>query len=281
MTPTLVTCIYDLAKRGAGQHRTVDWMFANSAYVMGMPQQLVVFCDPELADEVKKRRGDRPTFIERIPLERLSAHAQRGAIESAALQVNASKTKVTPTYVELMWAKYSMIDVAITRLPDEPNPIGWIDFAITHVAKPAPYSIFDGDYSSGIRAHAMRLFNAETVSHHNYWRNVHGHLSGGLVIGDVVMMLWLVDAFFLASKKALDRGLAVLDEGILSYLAGTEPARFRLSYGDYEDILLNHDRIRGGYDHLSWMLDTAIFDRQDTTDLKSAMRPRQLMDGDR
>src|ERR1700730_9012406 len=103
VTPTLVTCIYDLAKRGHASHRSVDWMFAHSAYVIEMPQQLVVFCDPEFADEVKKRRGDRPTVIFNVPLENLPSHAQRGAIEGATLQVNASKTKVTPTYVELMW----------------------------------------------------------------------------------------------------------------------------------------------------------------------------------
>ncbi len=276
--PTLVTSIYDLAKRGASQHRTIDWMFAHSAYVMEMPHQLAVFCDPELAAEVKKRRDDRPTVIFDIPFEDLYSHTYRAGLEMARLQENASKTKVTPTYVELMWAKYSMIGATIAELPDEPKTIGWIDFSITHVAKPAPYSIFSGDYSAGIRAHTMRLFNAETVRHPDYWKHVHGHLSGGLVIGAAPAMFQLVGEFFLAAAKALVHGRAVLDEGLLSYVAGTRPELFTLSYGDYEDILRNHDQIRGGHPHLRWMLATGIADHQDTTKLTEAMR---LADGDR
>src|ERR1700730_680935 len=100
--PTFVTCLYDLATRGHASHRTVDWLFAHSAYVMEMPHQLAVFCDPELATEVKKRRHDRPTVVFDCPLEDLSAHGHRSNIEKATLQENASKTKVAPAYVELM-----------------------------------------------------------------------------------------------------------------------------------------------------------------------------------
>ena len=35
---------------------------------------------------------------------------------------------------------------------------------------------------------------------------------------------------------------------------------------------VNFGKVRGGHQHLSWMLDTAKGDQQDTTDLQSAMR---------
>lgn len=276
MTPTFVTCLYDLAKRGHASHRTIDWMFAHSQYVMELPHRLVMFCDEELETEVRKRRQDRPTIFVTSP-----THASpyewvkdnfHDKISAATLQSNARRQKVTPLYVMLMWAKYAMLREAL-RHPQlvDAEAFGWIDCAITHVAKPAPYSVFEHVDPARIHVHAMRLFDAKVVNRPDYWRSVHGHLSGGLAIGSRASMEWLTDKFFETAAQALDRGLAVLDEGILSYIAGTEPERFRLSYGDYEDILHNHDQIRGGHRHLRWMLATGDADRQGTAELRLAI----------
>jgi hypothetical protein len=269
--PTFVTCLYDLTKRGHAQHRTVDWLFAHSAYVMEMPYQLVVFCDPELADEVRKRRANRSTVVIEESFESMIPPCSFNHL-SGELQQNASKQKVTRTYVDLMWAKYGMIDEVISRGCDT-NALGWIDVAITHVATPAPYSVFEEvDYSDDrIRAHAMRLFDGRTVSHPDYWRNVQGHLSGGLVIGHPKAMRKLVNEFVRTIARAFDHGLCVLDEGLLSYIAGTKPTWFKLNYGDYVDILTNFGKIRGGDQHLRWMLAAGQADHQDTSELRERM----------
>jgi hypothetical protein len=285
---TFVTCIYDLAKRGHASHRTVDWMFAHSAYVMNLPYPLVVFCDPELADEVRKRRGDRNTICVTMPYEDLyitsgCRDAIRAAIRAAKLQDNARRDKVTPAYVELMWAKYAMLDEMIVDtdvVGDRRDAIGWIDFAITHVAKPAPYEVFEGpDYNDHkVRVHAMRLFDRAYVrSCGDYFANVHGHLSGGLVVGHPRDVDHVVSAFFETAQIALKRGRAVLDEGLLSYFASYKPHWFSFSYGDYCDILTNFGKVRTGKDHLRWMLDTAMGDHQDTTDLERAMREGDMI----
>ena len=52
----LVTCLYDLAKRGSSQHRTVDGMLASAGFVLDQERELVVFCDPELEAELLRRR---------------------------------------------------------------------------------------------------------------------------------------------------------------------------------------------------------------------------------
>ena len=266
MTTTLVTCLYDLQKRNVNQHRTVPWMIERGRAVLELPQELVIFTDPELAGLVADLRKDLPTqVVADCPLKELLDPEVRSLIGKGRLQGNARKEKVTHGYVELMWAKYAMLKYALLKTGggEGGDKVGWIDLAIAHVAKVPPdlARILDDDgwlkEGPRIRAHALRLFDARDVSDPGYWENVQGHLAGGLVVGDRSSMWSLTNLFFDAAKKALGMGLAPLDEGVLSYIAGTNPALFALSYGDYEDILRNHDRVRGGHRHLGWMLNDA------------------------
>jgi len=293
MTTTLVTCLHDLQKRNVNQHRTVPWMLENGRAVLELPQELVIFTDPELAGLVADLRKDRPTrVVADCPLEELLDPEIRRQIEASRLQGNARREKVTHGYVELMWAKYAMLKHAMlypvhfktgteTERESESegrvDKVGWIDFAIAHVAKVPPdlAQILDEDgwlrEGPRIRAHALRLFDDRDVCHPSYWENVQGHLAGGLVVGDRPSMWRLTDLFFEAAKKALGMGLAPLDEGVLSYVAGTHPDLFALSYGDYEDILRNHDRVRGGHQHLGWMLNDARERGKSDRDLVAAI----------
>ena len=59
----LVTCVYDLVKRGSMLHRTVDWMLSNAGFVLAQDRELVIFTDPgdpDLEAELRRVRGDPP-----------------------------------------------------------------------------------------------------------------------------------------------------------------------------------------------------------------------------
>lgn len=255
-TLALVTCLYDLVKRGSAQHRTVDWMLANNDYVLSLDRELVIFTERELeADLIERRRG-RPTKVFSVPFEELLGEERAAACARGDLQGNASKWKVTPTYVQLMWAKYAMLEtaLALTRT----SHLGWIDLGISHVGKlPTDGRDIFADPSDRPRVHVLRCFSKRDVDHPDYWRNVQGHLAGGLVVGRRDQMHSLVADFWRAVDRAIAMGLAPLDEGLLSYVVGQRPADFSYSYGDYEDILRNHDGPRHGEAHRRWITEDA------------------------
>lgn len=257
MNPTktlaLVTCFYDLPKRGSAEHRTIDWMLANADFVLMQDRELVIFTDPELETVLRARRGSRRTKIVPIPFEKLLRSDRVTAAERGMLQHNARKTKVTPAYVQLMWAKYAMLEMALELT--SASHLGWIDLSIAHVAKlpPADVDVF-ADPSDVPRVHVLRCFSKRDVDADDYWHNVRGHLAGGLVVGARSFMRELVGSFWTAVDRATAMKLAPLDEGLLDYVVGQRPGDFSYSYGDYEDIVCNHDASRGGDAHRAWII---------------------------
>ena len=250
----LVTCIYDLVPRGSASHRTIDWMLDNAGFVLGQPRELVIFTDPnpELVEKLRQRRGDLPTTILEVALEDLVRPDRAAAASQGALQINANRSKVTVAFVQLMWAKYAMLERAAEAT--DASHLGWIDFGITHVGKlpPDDVDVF-ADPSDKPRVHVLRVFTKGDVDRPDYWRSVHGHLAGGLVVGAREPMLALAGDFWRAVDRAIAMGLSPLDEGLLSYVVAQRPHDFSYSYGDYEDILRNHDESRGGAAHLGWI----------------------------
>jgi tetratricopeptide (TPR) repeat protein len=256
-TLTFVTSLYDLVKRGSTEHRTFDWLFAHADFVLGLDRELVIFTDPELETELRKRRGSRRTKIVPVSFEKLLSADRVAAVARGALQRNAHRLKVTPSYVQLMWAKYAMLDMALEITST--SHLGWIDMGITHVAKLPPEGVdVFADPSDAPRVHVLRCFGKRDVDAMDYWYSVQGHLAGGLVVGARGRMRDLIDDFWNATDRAISMGLSPLDEGLLSYVVGQDPSRYAYSYGDYEDILRNHDLSRGGEGHCKWIVEDAI-----------------------
>ena len=256
-----VTSLYDLVRRGSTEHRTVEWVLSNSDYVLGLrDQQLVIFTDPELEGELIARRralsGHATTTIIACPFEDLITQERASAATRGTRQSNANPLKATPAYIQLMWAKYAMLERAL-QLTDASH-LGWIDLAITHVAKLPPEGVdVFADPSDAPRVHALRCFSRRDVDHPDYLRHVYGHLAGGLVVGGRDRVSQLAGDFWRAVDRAAVAGLAPLDEGLLSYVVGQHPEDYSYSYGDYEDILRNHDESRGGETHRRWIAEDA------------------------
>lgn len=254
---TFVTCLYDLVRRGSPLHRTVDWMFEHGSFVLGMDRPLIIFTDPdpEVEARLREARGSRPTTIVPIAFEELLGYVYAEAAAKGTKQCNTNADKVTAPYIQLMWAKYAMLAYALgERAHVSTYFVGWIDLAIQHVAKLPPDGVDVFAFpTERPRVHALRCFTKAEVGAPDYWYYVRGDLAGGLVVGGRRSMAKLVDAFSAALDLAVARGLAPLDEGLLSYVVGQHPESFTYSYGDYEDILRNHDIQRGGARHCDWI----------------------------
>jgi tetratricopeptide (TPR) repeat protein len=254
----LVTCLYDLVKRrSAQQHRTVDGLLANADFVLGLDLELVIFTDPELESELRRRRAGRPTKIVAVPFEKLlrsdrSVDALRGQ-----LPFNANPNKDTPVYVQFTWAKFAMLEASL-EITNKTH-VGWIDLGITHIAIPPPdgVNIF-ADPSDRPKIHVLCTFDETDVSAPDYWHLIRGHVAGGLFLGARGLMRDLVNDFWRACDKARSLGLSPLEEALLSYVVGQRRFGFAYSFGDYEDILRNHDQARGGDRHCQWIVNDAL-----------------------
>lgn len=252
---TFVTCVYDLTTRGWVGHRTADWMLANSRSVLEMRRDLIVFTDPQLEPMVRDRCGPSVKIIA-VPFEQLLGSDRVAASQRGAFQQNALKPRKSPPYVQLMWAKYAMLEMALEM--SKTSHLGWIDVSISHVAKPPPDGVdVFADPSDLPHVHVLRCFSKRDVDHPDYFRYVQGHLAGGLVVGAHDHMRDLIRGFWAALDRATSLGLAPLDEELLTYVAGQHIDNFSYSYGDYEDIMRNHDTPRGGATHRQWIVDDA------------------------
>ncbi len=254
----IVTCLYDLVKRGSPGHRTVDQLFGHSAFVLGLDRELVIFTEPELETEVRKRRGDRPTTIVTRPYEELLRSDRALGATLGERERNGSTTKVTPPYVQLTWAKFAMLEHAVELTSDRASHIGWIDVGITHVAKLPPRTVdIFADPSDAPRVHVLRIFSKVDVEAPDYWHDIRGHLAGGLFVGERSRMLDLAARFWSAVDRAIAMGLAPQEEGLLAYVVGQAPFDFSYSYGNYEDVLRNHDAPREGNAYCKWIVEEA------------------------
>ena len=253
---SFVTCLYDLSKRGWTGHRTVDWMLANSSFVLGMDRDLVVFTDPDLESVVRDRCDGHSAKIVAVPFEQLLGADRVAATERGTFQHNAQKQRKSPPYVQLMRSKYAMLEMALEVT--KTSHVGWIDVSISHVAKPPPdgCDVF-AEPSDRPRVHVLRCFSKRDVDHPDYFRNVQGHLAGGLIVGARDYIRELIGDFWNAAYRADSMGLTPLDEELLAYVVGQRVEDFSYSYGDYEDIMRNHDTPRGGEAHRKWIIEDA------------------------
>ena len=255
-TLAFATCLYDLSKRGWVGHRTVDWMLANSSFVLGMDRDLVVFTDPHLKTAVHDRCRGPSVRIVAAPFEQLLGPHRAALVQRGTFQRNAQKQRQSIPYVQLMWSKYAMLELALKLTAT--SHLGWIDVAISHVAKAPPEraDVF-ADPSDRPRVHVLRCFSKRDVDHPDYFRYVQGHLAGGLIVGARDNIRDLASNFWRATDHAASLGLAPLDEELLAYVVGQRVEDFSYSYGDYEDIMRNHDTPRGGDAHRKWIVDDA------------------------
>ena len=254
----LVTCAYDLVKRGHTTHRTIDGLIDNAAFVLGQDRELVIFIDPDvdLESKILALRGGRPTKILSVPLEDLLSVERATGAKKGAPPLNANKVKDAPIYVHLTWSKFAMLERALEVTAA--SHVGWIDFSITHVAKLPPESVdVFADPSDAPHVHVLRCFDKRDVDRADYWRHVRGHLAAGLIVGARDRIRDLSTAFWIAVDRAISMKLSPLEEGLLSYVVGQRPLDFEYSYGNYEDILRNHDAPRGGDAHRAWIVEDA------------------------
>jgi hypothetical protein len=253
---TLVTGLFDLARREAGSQRpTCRDYLAWGEFVLGLDCNIVFYVDPELEPEVRARRAAHSllhrTRVVAVALEDLPAHQLLDAITQARRRhplINGDAAKDTPLHAILTWSKFELVRRTIDADPFMATHFAWIDFGLAKVAR-TEHAVADGVFTRpGDRVRMLMLrapIALELADRDHYLSYVWGQLAGGYVSADRASFAELCELVTGEAIASLDRGYAATDEQLLVLVHSAQPDLFAFHHGDYEDILANYHRVRG------------------------------------
>jgi len=260
---TLITGLFDLQRREASGRRGIEEYFRCGEFTLGLDQDIIFFCDPELAGRISNERRQRErsqrTHIVPIILENLSTAKYLEPIKQGRPASNLNIVKDTPGYTLVGWSKFELVERAAVLNPFGASHLGWIDFGIAHVTKLDDRASIEpfANPPENVRMHMLRYFDETDVRSYDYWDYRRGHLAGGFFLGGIQGMLALSASFWTMAETALANKYSPTEDCIMPVIAAQQPGCFSFSYGDYEDVFRNHIRVRGGGQHLLFQMKDA------------------------
>lgn len=257
---TLVTCLFDLARREGSSRRKIEDYFRFGEFILGLDQDIAFFVEPDLASRVLEERRSRGrlkrTYIIPMTMEDLVCTKYLESIRKSRPAGNGNPVKDTSAYTLLGWSKFELLERAAVFNVFGSSHLAWVDFGIAHVARtndPAAVEPF-ANPPDLVRMHMLKYFDENDVRNYDYWEFRRGHLAGGFIVGNVENILALTASFWTTAEIALANNYCPTEDCILPVIAARERSSFTFSYGDYEDIFLNHVRVRGNGWHLLFQM---------------------------
>lgn len=260
---TLVTVLFDLARREGSGRRTAQHYLEAAAWLLAVDRDLVVYADPEIAPDVAQRRvshghEDR-TAVVPLALEEVAAYRHLAAIQRAhATRYPGGRDaeKDTPLYTVVLWARFDLVEDAIARHVRGDGPVALIGLDLS--GRPHPRDDPFAEIPDGIRALLLCGFGADVVDDRwAFCERCSGRIGAGFVTGGQAAWRALAASVRREAESALAEGLAPTDEQLLTFVAAREPDRFALYPGSHEDILSNARRLRTGAGALALQLRAA------------------------
>lgn len=247
---TVVSCLYDLARRDGTGRRTPAEILAEAAPVLGTRHGLVVFCDPELEPVIRTARADAsggPSMVIARPFEDLHAVDRLATVrtdlsEGRRSPAAANDAKDTPRYFVLTWSKLALLSEVIDLDPFQSSRFWWADLGLAHVARPHPDRTFD-DVLDAVHSplHVSLLCDVtlgETKDRVGWYStNTMPRVAGGLFGGDAEPLRQLAEWFELELGRCVAGGYPALEEVILGPVVAEHRGAFTCTRASHEEIL--------------------------------------------
>jgi len=251
VAPLIVTGLFDLRRRDGTDRPSPAHYLDLAGPVLATRHPLVVFADPELAPELRRRRaaapGAGPLHLVEQPFEELARHADLDRVTEALTTGRRSPastllTKDTPRYFTLTWSKVDLLAEAAATHPAD--MLLWIDLGLFHVARPHPDLALDDlvvAASAPLRASLLRETSPAEVADRAafYATNRQARVAGGMFGGSPEGVAKLHDWFNAELDRCLDAGWALLEESLLGVVVAEHRDAFTLSHATFPGMVAN------------------------------------------
>lgn len=240
MTLTLVTMLFDVARRTGVCRRSIQEYLEQGKNTLGLDQDMVIYCDLELAEDIKKLRNPNArteiiaSLLEEVPQYKWIGHIKKyWPVED--------KIGRTPEEVVLLWSRPQLICDVATRNPFNSTHVGSIDIGITHIVPVDSIQphIFN-EQRDKVKFHILRYINKNIVDAPTYYCAPRGLLAGGYFVGPVENIKQLAFDFNKEIEYVLSTERVAVDEDLFARIIAHNPEKYLYSYGRYNDIFSNH-----------------------------------------
>lgn len=258
MSLTLVTCWWDLERRGSNRVRDFETL---SRPVLALPLPMVVFCDPWLAEKIQSGRpAGVPTHVISMEFEQLETYGLLfDRIKTCELPTNRNMGKDTPLFLTMGWSKPWMLKHAAETNPFETSHFAWVDIgiqhALTHEDRRQDDSLARHTWEpvpDPMHFHMLR-YPGNAHAQPDYYQQIHCYVAAGFMTGSQPAVVAFADAYYREAQQVLASGRASIDEDLMAVLLSRNPEAYLYSLGNYDMIFTNYREPVGGLDYIRWL----------------------------
>ena len=263
MSLTLVTVLFDLARRNPNTRRSMDWLIENGQQVLALDRPMVIFTEKHLIGKLAHARAVLGLYHKTrfIPMEfEELPHYQVWRSQELHLIDNRNGDKDHIDNFSINWEKPDLIARVASENPFSTSHIGWINLGIQNV------KVFDSigweeafDPPDQVRIHQQRYLNATIVNDPDFYKWGRCVIAGGFLTGSTRAIFEFAEDFYEEFNRALRMGRGPGDEDVIGTLLVRNPEKYVVSYGDYGQLLCNAKRPRWGGGTLEWRYNYSLY----------------------
>jgi len=265
MSLTLVTVLFDLARRNPNTRRSMDWLIENGQKVLELDHPMVIFTEKHLVGKLAHERAIRElcnkTKIVPLEFEELPHYSMWRSMDPAPLLIeNRNREKDHLDNFSINWEKPGLIAQVAKENPFGTTHVGWINLGIQNV-KVFNFKGWEDafDPPDKVRIHQQRYLNHHIVDAPDFYHWGRCVTAGGFLTGSTRAIIEFSGDFYEEFNRALSMGRGPGDEDVIGTLLVKHPEKYVISYGDYGQLLCNAKRPRWGGKALTWEYNYSLY----------------------
>ncbi len=259
---TLVTALFDIGRDGLAlcERRTIGEYLSFMQLILSFQTPIVAYLGPELVQQVRKLRGDRPLEVRSVATEELTSypHYQRiDALRREPRRRPERPERQLPLYNVVTFKKIDWLEEVARENPFQTNTFLWLDAGYGHGrARPLSYKgrcwpeqtkgLEDG------RLHILQVHPIPRLSEQVLYDDHRPFLATGCFGGTPESIGRVRHSYHRHLERTLAAGLMDDDQAVMGSVFLQNPSWFRLigpTFGNYFEMVphLAGDRVRKSF----------------------------------
>ena len=262
---TLVTAYFNLTKYHDASNeiktRNIDYYLSHSLSTLSLPHNMVIYCDKESVDYIKKLR---PNYLEKktlyvirdfnsfkfekngLLLDECFENYREKIIENRSNNTYNFDNRNTASYYLFCMSRYIMLKEVIKLNPFGSTHFCWINFCIERMGYK---NLIRLDESLSVNREKFSTCYIDYISENlindvkEYFRWGRCSMCSGFFTGNSEYMYKVCDLIENKFLEYLDKGYGHADEQLFSPVYFQNPNLFEHYYGDYHEMITNYHYI--------------------------------------